>query len=588
MFVRRHFLLQALLVTLAVGTTGCLDRDLRPLNPCTISGVSRRIKVTNVDKVDLLFMVDNSNSMSEEQLSLNMEFPRLVQTLASGVRADGTTFPPVKDLRIGVVSSDMGTGGFSVFTCNEPNFGDDGVLRTRGNTMIAGCDATYPQFLSFMPEFDTDVAGFAADVTCVAALGTNGCGFEQQLDAVLKAVSPSTATDQDGRPLTFASGTTGHADGANSGFLRPDSLLAIIMVTDEDDCSALDPDVFNEGSSRYPGDDLNLRCFQYPEAVHPTARYVDGLINARTDPDLLVFAAIVGVPVDLVPAADVAADYDAILADPRMVEAPNPEERSQLTPSCNVPGRGKAFPPRRIVSVARDLERAGANSVVQSICQESFAGALNAIINKIADVLGGACLPRPLTRAASGFVTCDVVEVLPLEGDVTRCDQIADRGRTLRADPFIDDDGGRHEVCIIGQVTGPGGEAGWYYDDSSADVLARCEETPQRISFTSGAEPRTGSEIRLECLQTATGGDESMVVPGTPCEGNAAICTGPGANRPEIMDNFPRGLQCDTNSNTCQPLCDNTSDCPGGYVCYDGDAEGPTPSYCVNPTCTTT
>ncbi len=235
--------------------------------------------------------------------------------------------------------------------------------------------------------------------------------------------------------------------------------------------------------------------------------------------------------------------------------------------------------------MARDLERAGANSVVQSICQTSYAGALNAIINKIADVLGGACLPRPLTRSASGLVTCDVVEVLPVEGDTTRCDQIADRGRTLRPGAFVDE-AGSHEVCVIGQVTGPGGEAGWYYDDSSEDVLMRCEATPQRISFTAGAEPRTGSEIRLECLQTATGGDDSTVVPGTACDVDPNICTGPGANRPEIMENFPQGLSCDVTSNTCQPLCDNTSECPGGYECYDADGDGV--SYCVNPTCTTT
>ena len=588
MFVRHLF--SSLIVTLAVATTGCLDRDLRPLNPCTISGVSRRIKVTNVDKVDLLFMIDNSNSMSQEQTSLNRELSNLVGILATGVRADGTTFPPVKDLRIGVITSDMGTFGVGDVGCDN-GFGDDGVLRTAGDTSDAACSATYPSFMTFKPEEDAGMEeAFAADVTCVARVGTRGCGFEQQLDAVLKAVSLPTATDIDGSTLTFQSGTTGHAGGANADFLRPDSLLAIIMVTDEDDCSASDPDLFNMASGRYSGA-LNLRCSQSgnQDAIRPTARYVNGLIQTRPDPDLLVFAAIVGVPVDLVPPPTVATDYAAILADPRMQEVPDPDgspPNAILTPSC-VSDNGVAYPPRRIVSVARDLEAVGASAIVQSICQTSYAGALNAIINKIADVLGGACLPRPLTRAASGLVTCDVVEVLPVEGDITRCDQIADRGRTLRPGAFVDE-AGSHEVCVIGQVTGPDGEAGWYYDDSSADVLARCEETPQRISFTSGAEPRTGSEIRLECLQTATGGDESMVVPGTPCEGNEGICTGPGANRPEIMDNFPRGLQCDTNSNTCQPLCDNTSDCPGGYVCYDGDAEGPTPSYCVNPTCTTT
>ena len=121
-----------LIAASVLATTGCLDRDLRPLNPCTVSGVVRKVKVSNVDKVDLLFMVDNSNSMAEEQASLSEQFPNLVRTLASGeltvTNAMGETtvetFPPVKSLRVGVVSSDMGTGGFTVPTCLEPGFGD--------------------------------------------------------------------------------------------------------------------------------------------------------------------------------------------------------------------------------------------------------------------------------------------------------------------------------------------------------------------------------------------------------------------------------------------------------------------------------
>ena len=47
----------------------------------------------------------------------------------------------------------------------------------------------------------------SSDFACLATLGTGGCGFEQQLKAVRKAL-------------------TIHADGANAGFVRDDSLLA--------------------------------------------------------------------------------------------------------------------------------------------------------------------------------------------------------------------------------------------------------------------------------------------------------------------------------------------------------------------------
>lgn len=515
-----------------------------------------------VDDVDLLFVVDNSGSLSEEQTSLNMEIPRIMQTLATGEHADGSTFPPVRDLRVGVVTTDMGVGGFAVFTCNEPNFGDDGILRTRGNTMIEGCMATYPPFLGFMPEFDRDTAGFAADVTCVAAVGTNGCGFEQQLDAALKAVSLSTATDHDGYPLRFASGTTGHGDGANAGFLRPDALLAIVMVTDEDDCSAIDPDVFNEGSTRYPGRDLNLRCFQYPEATHPIQRYVEGFIQTRTRPDLVLFGVIAGVPPDLI---GTPTDYDALLDDERMLERPDPETPSQLNPSCNVPGRGKAFPPRRIVSVARDLERAGARAVVQSICQESFAGPIDAILREIGDALTGACLARSIPRMASGLLDCELFEALPPEGEVTRCEQLP--GRTL--DQVVDADRGLdYERCRVDQLPGPIG-SGWFYDDASADVLTRCEASPQRIALTPGAETVVGSRLFLQCSPP----------PGEVRAGT--VCTDP-----TICSSAP-GLACDPLSHRCHALCTRDSECTGalgaGRVCGDPDGDGQ--SFCVDAAC---
>lgn len=573
----------AAVILITVGATlaaGCLDRDLKPLQPCVVSGVVRNVKVTNVDEVDLLFMVDNSNSMAEEQASLNEQFPRLISVLATGdTNADGTPeFPPVRSLHVGVVSSDMGTGGNTVPTCSEPMFGDDGVLNNTGNTALAGCMATYsPAFLTFEPATGADPAAFARDFQCVAQLGTGGCGFEQQLEAVLKAVTPSTS------PVTFFGGTVGHGDGRNAGFLRATSLLAIVMVTDEEDCSAADPELFNPTSSVYPGD-LNLRCFMYPGAVYPVERYVDGLVALRPiSPELLVYAAITGVPTDLVANPSII-DYDAILADSRMQEEIDPAMPTRLKTSCNVPGRGVAYPPRRIVQVANLLQDRGAGTVIQSICQSDFSPALNAIIAKIADVLGGACLPRALNRAPDGSVKCDVVEILPLEGEATRCEQLAGAGR--EPTPIRIEDG--HEVCRITQLVASGGSVppgeGWYYDDFSADVLSKCSMTPQRISFTGGATPRTGSEIRLECLQPVSGGQAGEIVLGSACADNPSIC---GSSA------LVRGMACDNAgaeaTNTCQLGCNSDADCHaqnlGAFVCDFVRGVGGAAGFCVNPTC---
>ncbi len=345
--------------------------------------------VVMADTVDLLFMVDTSGSMAEEQASLGAELPRLVTILSTGDRTgDGPTsddFRPVTSLHVGVVTSNMGVAGYAIPTCGAaPMFGDDGLLRTVGNTAVAGCSAVYPTFLEYVPGVSPQTPeAFGADFRCVATAGTYGCGFEQQLESTLKALTPSSSA------LTFLAGTHGHGDAENAGFLRPDSLLAVLLITDEDDCSvaAGSEGIFDtSGSSGFTGD-LNLRCFEYPGARWPVARYVDGFKALRAGrPELLVVGAITGVPADLVGAGT--PDYSALLSDPRMVEAVDPSVpgAGRLVPSCNVPGRGVAFPPRRIVQVAEGF---GDNGIVQSICQESFTGALDAVIAKVAGTLGG-------------------------------------------------------------------------------------------------------------------------------------------------------------------------------------------------------
>ncbi|MDQ3036129.1 MAG: hypothetical protein M3Y87_27255 [Myxococcota bacterium] len=340
-------------------------------------------------RLDVVFMVDNSNSMTEEQAALYAQIPRLARALASGdVDADGTQdFPALESVRVGVVSSDMGTGGFEIPTCGAGTFGtalgDDGVLLTTPRGDGTACDASYPRFA----ELGADAPAGALDafvdhVGCIANIGIGGCGFEQPLEAALKAVTPASAA------IRFEGGTSGHADGANAGFVRTDSMLAIVMLTDEDDCSAADSGIFDTSSPEYGGTDLNLRCSTYPEAVHPTSRYVDGLLALRADPADVIFATVAGAPPDVIASAP---DLDALLADASMAERIDPAMPTRLAPSCDVPGVGIAFPPRRIVRVARDLEAAGAHAVVASICQDDFTPVVDAILARVAARARGEC-----------------------------------------------------------------------------------------------------------------------------------------------------------------------------------------------------
>ncbi|MCZ7683534.1 MAG: hypothetical protein M5U28_34015 [Sandaracinaceae bacterium] len=425
-------------IVLSLAAAGCIEREGRPVNPCTQVTVADRIEVNNVDKVDLLFMIDNSNSMTEEQVSLAAEIPDMIRILTSG-DFDGNPdvvgpedFDPVRDLNVGVITSDMGTGGFTVPTCARSDFGDDGILRTQGRTDMTGCSATYPNILNFRADSGVTPDAFARDVTCVANMGTGGCGFEQQLEAILKAVTPTgpqTWTRADFVPVGTSGAPHGlhrpffrmsspHGNVANDGFVRDNSVLAIIPLTDEEDCSAHDPELFNPSSPTYSGTDLNLRCFAHGEAaLHPISRYAQGLLQLRAREQLLIYAPIVGIPVDLAPGAGERPNWDLLVGetsvrDPRMVEQVDPAMPNRLVPSCNT-ANGIAFPPVRIVRVAQQLSAAGAGVTVQSICQDSFAAALREIIVQIRSALGAACLPRRLNVEADGSVACDVLSVMP-------------------------------------------------------------------------------------------------------------------------------------------------------------------------------
>jgi hypothetical protein len=348
--------------------------------------------------VDMLLMVDNSASMSEEQASLADALPAFVMALSTGdVDGDGVRdVAPIDSLRIGVITTDMGTGGIMVPTCDRGTFGsaygDDGVLITRSRGAAFGCTAVYPQVFEYA-RGTTNLAAFVSDVSCVAVAGTGGCGFEQPLEAVLKAIAPRTPqpwTAEGYMPIHFLGDTFGHGSDANADLFRDESILLVLLLTDEEDCSTTDPGLFDPDNSMYDAVDLNLRCHEFSEVPHPIARYVDGLRAMRRDPRQLVYAAITGIPVDATPGTT-AAEHEAILDHPAMTEEVDPTMPTRLRPSCNEPGRGVAFPPRRIVSVARELAGTGAGTAVHSICQADFTPAFRQITRVVGERVEGTC-----------------------------------------------------------------------------------------------------------------------------------------------------------------------------------------------------
>jgi hypothetical protein len=645
MIERRRARLAQLMAAIAGAAiaAGCLERELTPLNPCLTSSVSRAVPVSDINKVDILFMVDNSESMAEEQTSLREQFPKLIDVLTTGSRGpdDPTPFQPVVDLHLGVVSSDMGTVGQMKVSGCDPDGGDDGRLQSVPRGML-GCQASYPSFLSYEAEHETPMQ-IADDFACIAELGTDGCGFEQQLEAPFKALWPSVYKDAHGElvmpnPYTFVGSSPktrlGRGDlpapDGSAGFLRLDpnaglSLLAIVVLTDEDDCSASDPHLFtNDAKDPLSKQGPQVRCPMNPQLLYPTQRYIDGFKQLRPGYEqLVVFAAIVGVPPDLVDASARArvnfddaqardAYYQSLLDDPRMqnsvVVDVNPQ-RSTLAPSCMHVDRtgavSTAAPPRRIVEVAAGF---GENGIVQSICQDDFGPAMDAIIAVIAKKLGSVCLPRPLVRGSDGTVPCDVVWELPVAGTApdttpTECWQLGFLKQVTHG-PLINERGGAN--CSVSQlaVTEPGTApdgSGWFYDDFSSDVRASCLGVQrQRISFTKAAKPRSGVTIKLECLdqiQRLPLADDEVDA-GVEQPGIGSSCAGvqrgdrsvSGDDACVVMRSGgpDHSLFCHPQQNVCVKSCTSATDCPASWEC---DARSETlavtggRAFCVNPTC---
>lgn len=599
----------------------CLDRELSPLNPCLTTTLATTVHVENIDKVDLLFVVDDSGSMRDEQTALRREFPKLIRTLTSGVREDGSTFAPVRDLHLGVVSTDIGAGGQPVLPetgCGDP--GGDGVLRNELNPgmdpMLADiCPATgdaRPSFLSFVPERD-DPDEIARQFQCIATLGTEGCGFEQQLEAMLKAVTPSVlpgTSPGDPQPRFWRGDGTlvpGNADGPNAGFVRsgqgPDrSLLAIVVVTDEEDCSASDTRVFDmtDGERRN-----ELRCFLHRDKLYDIRdRYVSTLRAIRPEEKLLIFGAIVGVPQDLVSErarsqvnwespASIEQYYDAILRDDRMQQRIN-SEGDKLESSCtneSGPEPQFAYPPRRIVELASAF---GKNGVVQSICEDNFGPAMDVLIEAIVQNLGNVCLPRTLVPNDRGLVEgCEVVWELPetpWPGSIGSC------GERSYLTPRTAVDGSPQ--CAVDQVAVRGGapepgRAGWYYDDFSAELGELCSATPQRIAFTE--PPPSGVTVRLDCakdfaaapepidllasIEQPTVGSDCRGQDGSADDSRCVVTLGDGQREQRML--------CHPTENVCIQPCVADGDCPGAFRCDDRPETIASAgrAICVNPTC---
>ncbi len=427
----------------ADGLVDCFDPDCAPR--CWNDGNYMSVPQSTERAVDILFVIDNSGSMAGENNIMRAHFPAL--TFALRNMAGG-----LPDVHVGVTTTDLGTGVFDISYCEEVG-GDAGNLVTGSCENPTG-GAPYlvdvaPQGCEITREADNtcsahscslaDCVGeptafFVQDsstgcprcrnyadetledaLSCIASLGTMGCGYEQPLEAMKKALEP--------------------ANTANTGFLRPDAVLAVLLVTDEDDCSASDPQLYDNTQTDIDsplGPLTAFRCFEHGvscdindrnhqgERQHcvprqdatallvPLSSYVEFLQDLR-DPQELVVAAIAG-PVTASPDG-VGHNVDVVLD-----AMGNPE----LQYGCTV-ADGGAVPGIRIHHLIAAFNEGEdlATWAYSSICSADYTPALAGFGNKIKDRLDSQCPPGPFKGCSDvgvefgspqALVTCPVNE----------------------------------------------------------------------------------------------------------------------------------------------------------------------------------
>jgi hypothetical protein len=447
--------------------------------------------------VDVLVVVDNSKSMVEEQENMARQFPLLIDNLLDPP-IDPTTgrraHVPVTDLHLGVVSTDMGTGGYTIETCTDPVDGDDGVLQHDPSPVASGCSASYPHYLSYDSDApDPDAARrLGTDFGCIAMLGTDGCGFEQQLEAARRA---------------FKHAAPG---GLNDRFLREDTVLMVLWLTDEEDCSVADPAIFDPDDSALGV--LNLRCFLHPYMVHPVERYVTALRGLREGS---VWPVLLGMIVGVPPGEKHCNGFGDLLGDcldvPLMQEVVDPTEPTRLRYSCETE-MGAALPPRRFVELAQAF---GRNAYVHSICQEDYEPALTGLsmmVNSLADASCEGTIVNLTKDPEDGCrceTRCAVVQVLDGDGPCPPGTWTWDHDGDGVPNEVYDGSGRRVTACQVPYAgTGVGAcergchdpyqtyhplDEGWFYTLDFVGVAC------PTVAFTEPYRPPEGASTFVAC-----------------------------------------------------------------------------------------
>jgi hypothetical protein len=346
--------------------------------------------------IDIVFMVDNSSSMTPLQQKLTDQFPVFMNVLKGLPNG-------LPNVHIGVVSSSMGAGKNPSIAGCMPG-GDQGIFQSTptGNPACQRASLNADQHFIINNMGTANYTGDISDVFgCIAQLGDQGCGFEHQFESVLRALGA------DG----------GDAPTQNAGFLRDDAYLAVVLITNEDDCSAPpNSDLFSSDSSTVDSPLGPLQSYRCNEFGHlcggqkpprqpmgevdltgtcvsaedgtllRVSDVVAALKSKKQDPSKILVAAIAGPP----------APYKVALG-PSQVKGD-----TSMWPYVEHSCTHKEPPPMMdtyadpAIRIKQWVDAFGSNGLFEEICNDTFKDALNGIANEIGKKIGSPCVTGTL------------------------------------------------------------------------------------------------------------------------------------------------------------------------------------------------
>jgi hypothetical protein len=206
------------------------------------------VPVNPLRQVDIVALIDNTATMAPKVAKFTAQLPKLIDALKS------PTTGALPDVHLAVLDSDLGTGGTQAAGACGPKLLADGTTSLYGDmgrfqmrTTPTACPvlpgAGFLQSRAGLPVNYTGDLG-AAFSCLVGNLGSAGCGYTHQLQAL---------------EFGLVAGGIGN-EAQQQTFLRPDAKLGLILLTDQDDCSAATNDGMFADIPGLAGESLRLRC----------------------------------------------------------------------------------------------------------------------------------------------------------------------------------------------------------------------------------------------------------------------------------------------------------------------------------------